>query len=216
MFCTPKGQRVIQTWSHFNRNHSSFLGKRRISVEFFPFFKITKYPFPEDLCWLLACFSFHLTQIFWSSGGNIYSVTESALLSPKDKWGAFLRNGHRRGKENDHNPKKKFLKIKIPLPEPCGWETAPSLSHCLRGLFANRKVFLREQGRQPCKVVALCPSPGQKILLSSWVAGWGGIWKLYLDLMTKGSWVEPTRLLQSCQRECFPPDSLNWTWLRPN
>ena len=41
MLYVPEGQRVIQTWSNFNRNHSSFLGKRRISVGIFQIYKIS-------------------------------------------------------------------------------------------------------------------------------------------------------------------------------
>lgn len=143
MFCDPEGQRVIQTWSHFNRNHSSFLGKRRISGElFFFFFKITKYPFPEDLCWHLAGFSFHLTQIFWSSRGNLFSDSVCINCLPKiNEVLSFKTDAEEvRWEENGHNPKKKFLETNH-SPKSCRWGSLPALFHFLQWLFVTRRTF---------------------------------------------------------------------------
>lgn len=95
MLHVPKGQRVIQTWSNFNRNHSSFLGKRRISVGIFQNYKIS---FPGGFMPPLSRFLISFNTNILIPKGKYAQLQFLHYCLPKINEVLFIQNGHRRGK----------------------------------------------------------------------------------------------------------------------
>lgn len=111
MLYVPKGQRVIQTWSNFNRNHSSFLGKRRISVGIFQNYKIS---FPGVFMPPLSRFliSFNTNILILKGKSAQLQFLHYCLPKINEVLFSKMDTGEVRWEENDINPRKKFLKNK--------------------------------------------------------------------------------------------------------
>lgn len=109
MLYVPKGQRVIQTWSNFNRNHSSFLGKRRISVGIFQNYKIS---FPGGFMLPLSRFliSFNTNILILRGKSAQLQFLHYCLLKINEVLFSKMDTGEVRWEESDRNPRKKFLK----------------------------------------------------------------------------------------------------------
>lgn len=109
MFYAPEGQRVIQTWSHFNRNHSSFLGKGRISVEFFQNYEI---PFPGGSVLALSLFLIPFNTNIWILWGKSTQGQCRHACLPKinEVLSSKMDTEEVRWEEHGRNPKKAISK----------------------------------------------------------------------------------------------------------
>ena len=112
MLYVPEGQRVIQTWSNFNRNHSSFLGKRRISVGIFQNYKIS---FPGGFMPPLSRFliSFNTNILILKGKSAPLQFLHYCLPKINEVLFSKMDTGEVRWEENDRNPRKKFLTKQI-------------------------------------------------------------------------------------------------------
>lgn len=107
MLYAPKGQRVIQTWSNFNRNHSSFLGKRRISVGIFQNYKIS---FPGGFMPPLSRFLISFNTNILILMGKYAQLQFLHYCLPKINEVLFSKmdTGEERWEENDVIPGRNF------------------------------------------------------------------------------------------------------------
>ena len=121
MLYVPKGQRVIQTWSNFNRNHSSFLGKRRISVGIFQNYEIS---FPGVFMPPLSRFliSFNTNILILKGKSAQLQFLHYCLPKINEVLFSKMDTGEVRWEENDINPRKIFLKTNH-LPKSLKMET---------------------------------------------------------------------------------------------
>ena len=217
MLYVPEGQRVIQTWSNFNRNHSSFLGKRRISVGIFQIYKIS---FPGGFIPPLSRFliSFNTNILILKGKSAQLQFLHYCLPEINKVLFSKMDTGEVRWEENDRNPRKKFLKTNH-LPESLKMETSSNFySIFFSECFSNRKdtIFLekaswrRKRRRGSWKTTGFLPSYQFRwIAVTSWVGG-EGVLKLLLDLAGKSSLIENQCLLQSCEWGCVPFASPRW------
>ena len=215
MLYVPKGQKVIQTWSNFNRNHSSFLGKRRISVGIFQNYKIS---LPGESMLPLSRFLISFNTNILILKGKYAQLQFLHYCLPKINEVPFSKmdTGEVRWEEHDVNPRKKFLKTNH-LPKSLKMETTSNcyfifFSECFSNRRDRRETFFfhprrklawRSAWRKKMLILEgtwvnpLTSSDGHSgLLLDGWVER--DYYELHVD------WAEKGCLLESCERGCFP------------
>ena len=159
MLYVPKGQRVIQTWSNFNRNHSSFLGKRRISVGIFQNYKIS---FPGEFMPPLSRFliSFNTNILILKGKSAQLQFLHYCLPKINEVLFSKMDTGEVRWEENDRNPRKKLLTKQIIYLK--NGSILQFLCHFLLIMFSKRKdtIFLEK--------ASLKENEMKKILWNNW------------------------------------------------